>query len=286
MFDNGSMPDTLEYLDALTLNSRSCVRFTQVRTSASPPQSMRRSLRPQRRQWSSSTMTSSRRPAAGPPTWAKTRSARSDRARTASVPRRNPHVLSHVRRAGCVRAVNADGSSQERTHSSACCRCSASHFWRRLFDRIGPLDDRYGLGLFEDDDYGVVLRGAGLQLARLRTTCSSTTSARDPSADWCRAASTRNSSSAIERSSSRSGESRGHPIAGRTTHTRPCVAPYDSWSLTGCRPTHPSESSVGATTRLSPMVSGPCGTCLTTPAAGGPVAIRRTSTKHSSSSTS
>ena len=37
---------------------------------------------------------------------------------------------------------------------------------RRIFDRIGPLDERYGLGLFEDDDYSRRLHSAGLRLAR------------------------------------------------------------------------------------------------------------------------
>ncbi len=36
---------------------------------------------------------------------------------------------------------------------------------RRVWEAIGPLDEAYGLGMFEDDDYALRLRRAGYHLA-------------------------------------------------------------------------------------------------------------------------
>ncbi|MGH9847582.1 MAG: glycosyltransferase family 2 protein, partial [Blastocatellia bacterium] len=35
---------------------------------------------------------------------------------------------------------------------------------RAVFDRIGPLDEQFGIGMFEDDDYSMRVRRAGLRV--------------------------------------------------------------------------------------------------------------------------
>ena len=102
---------------------------------------------------------------------------------------------------------------------------------REVWERLGPLDEEFGLGTLEDDDYSARVAGRRAPRSSAPKTRSSTTSARRPSESSSRQGSTTGSCARIAAATRKSGAGRGEPYLRRqSTTTTLCAATSARWS--------------------------------------------------------
>ena len=101
---------------------------------------------------------------------------------------------------------------------------------REVWERLGPLDEEFGLGTLEDDDYSARVRAPGSGSSAPKTHLS-TTSARRPSESWSRLGSMTGSCARIAAATKKSGAGRGDRTSdGRATTTTLCAVTSGRWS--------------------------------------------------------